>query len=630
MDAAMAALGMHAAAIRTGSLIHEIMSLAPLTVTGGLLQIEMQHGATLDDAYERVLDRTFNRTSYWEQRVKSLEEKCRNEKSRVQARKILEDSVNKTHNPLLKKALKQFFAQDPNDLQGPGGFGPQQFVPAGQPLPYTIDFENDPTKANAPAQEVFVTHPLDPNLDLATFALTGFGWGSFRQDLPAGLQAYHTVVQTTNPDGSPLAVDVDIRLDPATRIVKWTFRSFDPATGDFPEDPLAGFLPPDDATGRGEGFVEYTIRTAANLPSGTAINQQASIVFDTNAALATNVFTNTLDAAAPSSSVTALPATQTSASFPVSWTGQDDAKGSGVATYDVYVSDNGGPFRPFRSATTDTSATYPGVDGHTYAFYSVATDQVGNRQAAPAGAQATTTVHVAAATTLTLATDHPAGAAFGQPVTLSATVRAAAGTPTGVVTFLDGTRPLGTAPLRGGTATFVTAALGLGRHSLSAAYAGDVGYRAAAPASATQIVASTAKQPGHRGKTVVVVGGSAGKDLIRITALPGGRKVRVEVTQKSGGHYHFRRDFPTTGLEKILVYGGPGQDRVEAGPGIKVPITLADRRPGERVVRLTAVPGGVIKLAKFDGKGGLPRHVFDSVFAADVRSDSAVASRPPG
>ena len=71
---------------------------------------------------------------------------------------------------------------------------------------------------------------------------------------------------------------------------------------------------------------------------------------------------------------------------------QDDPGGSGIASYDIYVSDDGGPFTPFLIGTTQTSATFTGVVGHTYGFYSVATDNVGNVQPTPASAQATTTV----------------------------------------------------------------------------------------------------------------------------------------------------------------------------------------------------------------------------------------------
>src|SRR5207244_3810655 len=44
------------------------------------------------------------------------------------------------------------------------------------------------------------------------------------------------------------------------------------------------------------------------------------------------------------------------------------------------------------AATTATSATFNGVNNHTYSFYSVATDNVGNRQPTPASAQVSTRV----------------------------------------------------------------------------------------------------------------------------------------------------------------------------------------------------------------------------------------------
>ena len=79
------------------------------------------------------------------------------------------------------------------------------------------------------------------------------------------------------------------------------------------------------------------------------------------------------------------------ANFPVSWSGTDDAHGSGIASYNVFASEDGGPFVLWEAGTTDTSDTYNGEAGHTYAFYSVATDNAGNIQALPAAAQATTT-----------------------------------------------------------------------------------------------------------------------------------------------------------------------------------------------------------------------------------------------
>ena len=95
------------------------------------------------------------------------------------------------------------------------------------------------------------------------------------------------------------------------------------------------------------------------------------------------------------SSVNSLPATESSASFTVNWSGSDVSGGGGIASYDVFVSDDGGPFTAFQTNTTQTSATFNGVSGHKYGFYSVATDKAGKVQPTPAAAQATTTVAVA-------------------------------------------------------------------------------------------------------------------------------------------------------------------------------------------------------------------------------------------
>jgi len=59
---------------------------------------------------------------------------------------------------------------DPNEKAGPAGYGATHAVPAGQPLPYIIYFENVKT-ATAPAATVTVTDVLDANLDWSTFML---------------------------------------------------------------------------------------------------------------------------------------------------------------------------------------------------------------------------------------------------------------------------------------------------------------------------------------------------------------------------------------------------------------------------------------------------------------------------
>ena len=275
---------------------------------------------------------------------------------------------------------------DPNDLLGPSGYGSAGFLTPGGALPYTIEFSNEKT-AEVPADNVIVTEQLSPNLDWSTFQLGTIGFGSYVVNVPPGLTSYSTRVDATATLG--VYVDIDASLNLSTGLLTVTFTSLDPTTLDTPSNPLVGFLPPDTNPPNGEGYINYTIQPKAGLATGATLNAQASIVFDTNAAIATPQITNTIDASPPTSTVAALPATTTTPSFTVSWSGSDGA-GPGIASYNVYVSDDGGAFTLWQSDTTATSATYTGQVGHTYGFYSVATDNVGLVQPTPTSAQATT------------------------------------------------------------------------------------------------------------------------------------------------------------------------------------------------------------------------------------------------
>lgn len=96
------------------------------------------------------------------------------------------------------------------------------------------------------------------------------------------------------------------------------------------------------------------------------------------------------DVTPPSSSVWPLPAVTRSAGIVVSWSGSDNPGGSGIAFYDIFVSIDGGEFLPWLEATTLTTAVYEGRLGHSFAFFSIATDMAGNVEAAPASAEAET------------------------------------------------------------------------------------------------------------------------------------------------------------------------------------------------------------------------------------------------
>jgi hypothetical protein len=361
-------------------------------------------------------------------------------------------------------------SQDPNEKLGPSGFSTPNFVQADKFLPYRIDFENAMT-ATAPAQAVTITDQLAPTLDWSTFRLTEIGFGDILLTVPANSQHYQTTVAMTY-NGKTFNVLIEAGLHSDTGQVFATFQSLDPNT-QLPPDVFTGFLPPEDGTGLGMGHLSYTIRPKANLPTGTQIRNVARIIFDQNPPIDTDQVSETdpsqgkdpskqalvtIDAVPPASSVAALPAQEPTPSFTVSWSGTDDANGSGVASYTVYVSDNSGAFTPWLTDTKQTSATYVGTEGHTYSFYSVAVDNAGNRQATPATAQATTKVNAVPATiaSITLTTPngtYSIGAAINVTVTFSKPVTLAGGNLTinlndgGVVTiapFTNATTASGT------------------------------------------------------------------------------------------------------------------------------------------------------------------------------------------
>ena len=186
-------------------------------------------------------------------------------------------------------ASDQVFPNDPNEKVATPGSGPRHLVRAGARLFYAVSFENV-ASASAPAQEVFVTDALDADLDLATLELVDASWGVTSVAAPEAARAFRArtaIVDHRPRDLRPWWVDLEAGEGAPGRLA-FTFRTLDPATGDLPSDALAGFLPPEDGSGRGKGSVLFSIRTRTDLAPGTRIANTATIVFDTNAPITTN------------------------------------------------------------------------------------------------------------------------------------------------------------------------------------------------------------------------------------------------------------------------------------------------------------------------------------------------------
>ena len=162
-------------------------------------------------------------------------------------------------------------------------------------------------------------------------------------------------------------------------------------------------------------------------------------VYNTNAGPETYTLvygmpTNCIQTNPPVSAVFSLPA-QSPPTFGVVWSGANYVGGAPIAYYQIYVSDDGGPFNLWQSQTTGTGALYNGTQGHTYAFYSIATDTTGNREATPLQPQAQTTV---IANTIPPTITVVSNVTLNAGQTLSLNVTASAFNPQSILTFTLG------------------------------------------------------------------------------------------------------------------------------------------------------------------------------------------------
>ncbi len=188
------------------------------------------------------------------------------------------------------------------------------------------------------------------------------------------------------------------------------------------------------------------------------------------------VFTATVRAVAPGSGVPTGTVTFYDGSTSL---GTAQLYGSGQATISIGTLSIG---------THSITASYSGDGNFTTSATTTALSQVVNQD-----------------TTKTTVVSSANPSLFGLSVTFTATVSANApgsGTPTGSVTFMDGTTNLGTATLSGGSASFTTtSALAIGSHKITAVYGGDGNFTTSTSAVLNQTVKKADLLSAHNGST---------------------------------------------------------------------------------------------------------------------------------
>ncbi len=288
--------------------------------------------------------------------------------------------------PLADLDLSRFLLGDAGltgiaSITGPATVDAGGFIPVDQPLPYTVNFQNDPV-ASKHVQEVRIVADLDPNLDTRTFRLGDIRIGDINVSVPADRGVFQGDFDFVDTKGFILRVSAGVDL--ASNEATWLLQAIDPITGDLVTNPNIGLLPPNNALGDGFGFVGYRIQTEDGVVSGDQVSARARVIFNTAAPEDTQTITQTIDAVAPTTILTTTQIAGTT-NFVLDWDTTDDL--SGVKHVTLYAARDGGDFEVFQRQLPDAtgSEVFIGQVGSNYEFLALATDIAGNREEAPLG-----------------------------------------------------------------------------------------------------------------------------------------------------------------------------------------------------------------------------------------------------
>lgn len=234
-----------------------------------------------------------------------------------------------------EKNVEKVTSYDPNAKAGPSGFGEPGFISSAGQMNYQIYFENVDSAA-APAYRVVVVDTLSDAFDPETVE---FGKTSHEGD------------------------EFEWSMTRNANVLRWEIEGIE--------------LVPNVNPPEGEGHVTFSVMTRSDLPSGTELRNRAEIIFDLNEPILTDDFVNTLDFDPPTTTMRPLPDEVDGSEIDIHWDSDDGPGGSGVESVALYASKDGGGF--LRVGTTDQDGlTVQVEEGHSYAFYALARDQVGN------------------------------------------------------------------------------------------------------------------------------------------------------------------------------------------------------------------------------------------------------------
>lgn len=290
----------------------------------------------------------------------------------------LECQVEDLWDPTQCDSIEIRAAIDPNEKNGPEGFGSEGFVGFQKAIPYTIYFENTAdVSLGSPASRVLVVDPLPEVLIAESVRLGTISLPNRTVAIPDDRIFYQARVDLVAERGVLLDITAGVNIE--RREVFWIFQSIDPVTGFPPVSGDLGFLPPSDGMGSGSGSVSFEVRPVVSSSSGPEqIDNRSTITFDTAAPLLTNTATNKLDGRTPTSDMEATSMLGGSPSVLLTWAGSDPPDESGLESYTLYAAPEGQTPMPILQRTTQTSYVFTGEPGITYDLWIIARDYAGN------------------------------------------------------------------------------------------------------------------------------------------------------------------------------------------------------------------------------------------------------------
>lgn len=282
-------------------------------------------------------------------------------------------------NPADSATSSGVVSADPNELLGPTGFDTIRWVSINDILPYTVFFENDPEFAMAAAQKVNISLDFPQKTLMTKFGLGAYSFANMSFPIEDSPNMYSTRMDLR--DSMKIYVDLTAGLDVERRQAFWRFSSIDPDNGYAPWQADRGMLPVNDSTHVGEGFVTFHIKPDEDMQTGDTISLMANIVFDQNDTIPTNRWCVTVDAGNPTSKVIGKQDKENELLYHLSFEAADDKGGSGLKRVYLYLANNLGTYEELAVCPADTTIAFPIEGGRQYKLYSLAEDNVGNREA---------------------------------------------------------------------------------------------------------------------------------------------------------------------------------------------------------------------------------------------------------